>query len=252
MADRSKTLLLSLVVLVLTGAGIVTFAAPAAARVSIVPDTATGGGTQTFAFRLANERTDTASTELELVFPQDPPVAFVEIDPAPGWSATVTPRPLNPPLRADGKLVTEVAGSIVLRGGSVAPRQFEQFVVTMGPLPATGRLAFVGTQRYANGDVERLTGDLAPVINFGDTPPPAQRQAASPARAEDAAGEVPAAPLSVPGEPADAAVSGEGGLSPLLLLWAAIGLAILVVAAVALHAHVQRRRGEKASEEVAP
>src|SRR5438067_7302002 len=137
--------------------GLLALAPPALARVDILPDQAAGGDTETFAFRFANEQTDTASTRLELDFPQDPPIAFVQVDPVPGWTATITPRPLNPPAKVDGHVVSQVAASIVLQGGSIPPHQFEQFMITMGPLPKDGRLVFSSVQTFANGSVERLS-----------------------------------------------------------------------------------------------
>ncbi|HVW40237.1 MAG TPA: DUF1775 domain-containing protein [Amycolatopsis sp.] len=239
MAHRPTFILRLLAASLTTATILVAFATPAAARVSIVPDHATDGGTQTFAFRLANERPDTASTRLELVFPQDPPVAYVDVGTAPGWTATVTPRPLNPPVQIGGKTISEVAGSMVLAGGSVAPHQFEQFLITMGPLPANGRLTFQATQSYANGDVQQLTGALTPVITFGDVPPPS---AAPPAGSEEQNlnGDAQSG-LAVRARAPDTAAA-DNGLPPLTLLWGALGLAIVIVGTVGIRAYRQRRR----------
>ncbi|MCI2415849.1 DUF1775 domain-containing protein [Saccharopolyspora sp. K220] len=173
-----------LVAVLVTTFGSLALAPPAAARVSIVPDTVRGGGTETFAFRLANERSDTTSNRLELVFPHDVPIAFVEVVPVRGWTATITPRPLDPPVRVGDRVIDEVVGSIVLAGGPVGPRQFEPFLITMGPLPAGGRMVFEATQTFGDGAVERWTSDGgrttpgAPVIVIdsgtapGAPPPP--------------------------------------------------------------------------------
>jgi uncharacterized protein YcnI len=210
--------------------GMLALSAPAAAQVSIVPDRVDGGGTQTFAFRLANERADTKSTRLELVFPQNPPVAYVEVAPARGWTATVRPRPLDPPLQAGGKVISEVAGTLVFEGGAVAPRQFEQFLVTMGPLPADGRLLFQATQTFANGAVAQWneTTSPAPAITFGAGAIAPESAAAQPAQAGGVT--VPAEQAAPPG------ASGVGG-PPFAVLWAAVGLAFAVIALVWLRAH---------------
>ncbi|OLT23611.1 hypothetical protein BJF78_32025 [Pseudonocardia sp. CNS-139] len=42
-------------------------------------------------------------------------------------------------------------------GGEVRPRQFQQFLVTAGPLPADGRIVFGAVQGYADGTVEQWT-----------------------------------------------------------------------------------------------
>ena len=246
MAHRPK-LVVRLLAAGLTSVSILlAFASPAAARVSIVPDHATDGGTQTFAFRLADERADTASTRLELVFPQDTPVAYVRVDPVPGWTATITPRPLDPPIKVDGKTISEVAGSVVLQGGSVAPHEFETFPITMGPLPANGRLTFHAIQTFANGEVQHLTGDLAPVITFGEVPPPPEGPAPQAAQTGTSADE-PTAGVSVRAVPGTAAAG--GGMSPLVVLWTALGLAIVVGIVVGLRARRVRRRTSNADPE---
>lgn len=248
MAHRPKLIVRLLAASLTTATMLLAFATPAAARVSIVPDHTTDGGTQTFAFRLADERPDTASTRLELVFPQNTPVAYVQVGAVPGWTATITPRPLNPPVQIGGKTISEAAGSIVLAGGSVAPHEFEQFLVTMGPLPANGRLTFEATQGFANGDVQHLTGALAPVIAFGDVPPPEDAPAAG-SEETDLNGDTQSG-LAVQTEKPETATN--GGLSSLTLLWAALGLAVVIVGAVGTRAYFQRHRESTVDSTVAP
>ncbi|MEV4142588.1 DUF1775 domain-containing protein [Amycolatopsis sp. NPDC049691] len=239
MAHRSSLFALFAAVL-----GVLALAPPAAAQVSIVPDRVDGGGTHTFAFRLANERTDTKSTRLELVFPATPPVAYVKVDPAPGWTATVHPRPLNPPVEIGGKVVREVADALVVEGGAVAPRQFEQFLVTMGPLPADGRLLFEATQTFANGAVAHWNQATspAPAITFGSGPvaPAGEAGGRQPVPAAVDAGAVPASPVPQP----------TGG-PPFALLWGAFGLALVVIAVVGYRAHRRRLRSATPEPELA-
>jgi uncharacterized protein YcnI len=245
MANRPKLVLRSLTLLLTTAIGLLALGAPASARVSIVPDQTTGGGTQTFAFRLANERSDTTSNRLEITFPQDLPIAYVEVAPTPGWTAKVNPRPLNPPVKVGDKVVSQVADSIVLEGGAVLPHQFEQFLITMGPLPADGRLLLQTTQGFANGQSERLTTAQvpgartpgAPVISMGTATAEAQAEAAAP---------LPNAPdtesaIAVPGGSGQT-TSGGGGLPSLTVLWVALGAAALIIAGVWFQARRRARR----------
>ncbi|MEQ4207591.1 DUF1775 domain-containing protein [Actinopolymorpha sp. B9G3] len=195
---RYVTLVLTVLATVLatmaaTMLGVLVMAEPAAARVSIVPGTVKGGGTETFAIRLANERQDTSTNRLALVFPDDTPISIVEVTPVKGWTVSISTRPLNPPAEVEGRAVREVAESIVWEGGRVGPGQFEQFLVTLGPLPRHGRLALEATQTYANGDTDMWPdasassqqNPVAPAITIGagrvDTPsasPPADDAAA--------------------------------------------------------------------------
>lgn len=243
MSHRQKTFVRILTALCTAAIGVLALSAPAAAQVSIVPDQTSGGGTQTFAFRLANERTDTKSTRLELDFPQDPPIAFVQVTPVPGWTATVHSRPLNPPVEVGDRTVSEVAASLVLEGGAVPPGQFEQFIVTLGPLPATGRLVFQATQGFANGAVAHWTdtpgqNSPAPVITLG------QPVAAAPAATSAPTGAAPQQDVtsSVPTYQADTPRAESGGGPPLALLWGALGLAAVIIAIV-WHRARRRRKG---------
>lgn len=244
MSHRQKTLLRGAVTLT-TMTACLLMPVPAAAQVSIVPDQASGGGTKTFAFRVANERKDTKSTRLELVFPQTPPIAFVQVDPAPGWRVSVRPRPLNPPMRAGDKEIGEVASSLVFEGGAVAPGEFEQFLVTMGPLPADGRLVFDATQNYANGAVARWTAASAgPAITLGSGGAPGAPAAA----AAGGPGARPTEPAAM--NPAADGGTGSGTGLPLYLLWGALGGAAVAIAGVWYQARrrVARTESEHTNE----
>jgi periplasmic copper chaperone A len=244
MAHRPKYFPLTalLATVLATAIGLLVLAPSAAARVSIVPGAVKGGGTETFAFRLANERSDTSSNRLELVFPQNPPIAFAEVAAVRGWTATITPRPLNPPITVGGRVISEVVGSIVLEGGPVRPGQFEQFLITMGPLPADGQMVFEATQNYTNGAVERYTNAPgqttpgAPMITIGAGNVPGAPPAPPPPAAGQGNGE------SAPADQSNANGTTGGGLSTLTLLWGGLGLGALIVALVGLRTYVRGRR----------
>ncbi len=131
--------------------------APAAsARVTVVPGSLAGGGTETFAVRLSNEQSDLVTTRLELTFPTDVVIPLAQVAAVGKWDVTVNMRPVEPPVTVDGEEVDEAVASIVWTGGEVAPKQFEQFLVTAGPLPAEGgRLVLAAAQGYEDGTVDR-------------------------------------------------------------------------------------------------
>ncbi|HVW43966.1 MAG TPA: DUF1775 domain-containing protein [Amycolatopsis sp.] len=237
MSHRQKTFLRVVLALVLAAIWLSALSSPAAAQVSIVPDQITGGGTQTFAFRMANERHDTTATRLELTFPQDPAVAFVRVEPVRGWTETVHSRPLNPPVKAGDKMISEVAATLVLEGGSVPPGQFEQFLVTMGPLPPNGAIVFEATETFANGAVSHwaATPGQGPTISLGPSTQPGAATAPAAAPQDEAA--MSAAPAQTAPRAADA-----GGGPPFGVLWGALGLAGLVIAAVWWRAGARKAR----------
>lgn len=240
MADRLKFLPRTLTLLLLFLLGVLAFATPAQAKVSIVPGAARGGETATFAFRMANQQSDTNSTRLELVIPQDKNIAFAEVTPANGWNATIVPRPLAQPMQVGDKTITQVVGSIVLDGGSVGPLQFEQFLITLGPLPMDGALTFDAAQTYSNGRVERWTGTNAPSISLSAANAPgAPPVVAAPNNGADSAG--PADPGLAGQAPAEAETSGSS-FPALALMWGALGLAIVIVALVGIRARLRTRQ----------
>ncbi|KAA9155640.1 DUF1775 domain-containing protein [Amycolatopsis acidicola] len=232
MSHRQKALLHTVIALCAAFAGLLLAPAPASAQVSIVPDQVDGGGTHTFAFRLADGKPGTATTRLELTFPPDPPVAYVKVDPVPGWTVTVTPRPLDPPVQAGDRTVSEVAASLVLDGGSVRPGEFEQFLVTLGPLPGDGRLTFEAKQTFADGTVAQwgATTAPAPVITLGSG---AVAGAAGTPGAV-AKGEAAASPAPANQAARTEMVSSTG--FPYSVLWGALVLAAVVIGVVWLRA----------------
>ena len=201
--------------------------APAAsARVSIVPGTLQGGATQSFAVRLANERSGVSTTRLELTFPADAPIPQAAAAKVRGWTATVTMVPLEPPVTVGDEVLDEAVGSIVWEGGEVAPKQFEQFLVTAGPLPPDGRLVFTATQGYSDGSEDRWAepaagkGAGAPTIGIVGGAGTAGDQPADRSAAGSVAAQTDGAPV--------------GAVLNNLLLWALVAAAVLVVAAAFL------------------
>jgi uncharacterized protein YcnI len=247
----SRILTAVLVGTLLPLAAILALAGTASARVVVLPATAPGGSTQTFAVRLANERLDVAATRLELTFPADAVVPSAKVAPADGWTSRVVMRPLDKPVRVAGQEVGEAVSAIVWEGGRVGRQQFAQFLVTAGPLPAQGRLVLAAAMTYSDGSVERW-----------NTPAePGQEKAAAPA-----IGLVPPVTTTPAGPPspsaqadpavtaADPALSGDRvGQLPMIIIGA--GLALLGIVGL-LHlwsrrAPRRRRSGAHAAGAVA-
>jgi uncharacterized protein YcnI len=136
------------------------FAGMAWAHVTVDPDQATQGGEARIAFRVPTE-SDTASTvKIEVVLPADQPVAAVGVMPIPGWTAVTETAKLATPIKTDdGDTVTEAVSKITWTANSadtaIKPGQFQEFPMTLGPLPKTGKLVFKTLQTYSDGNVVR-------------------------------------------------------------------------------------------------
>jgi periplasmic copper chaperone A len=137
---------------------------PAAAHVTVNPREAPKGGFTKLAFRVPNERDDAGTTRLEVVFPADHPIPFVSVKPHPGWTATPTKTKLAKPVTsADGDKTTEAVSKIVWEGGTIKPGEFDEFEVSVGPLPEdVDSLTFKALQTYANGEVVRWIDEPGP------------------------------------------------------------------------------------------
>jgi uncharacterized protein YcnI len=132
-------------------------ALPASAHVTISPDTAAqGGGDVQLTFRVPNEETNASTTQLQVAFPTDHPIASVLVQPMPGWTAKVDTATLSTPIHTDDGDISQVVSQITWSGGSIAPGQYGAFTVLLGQLPSgTSQIAFKSVQTYSNGDVVR-------------------------------------------------------------------------------------------------
>jgi uncharacterized protein YcnI len=139
--------------LVLAGAALVV--ARAAAHVTVGPQTATKGGFTTLTFNVPNEQEKAVATNLEVAFPTDHPLAFVSVEPVPGWTVTPTKTKLATPITSDDGEVTEAVSSISWVG-KIEPGQFQRFAVSVGPLPDdVDQITFPAIQTYDDGTVVR-------------------------------------------------------------------------------------------------
>ncbi|MDQ1009076.1 uncharacterized protein YcnI [Streptomyces sp. V4I23] len=139
------------------GAAVVLLAASgASAHVSVDPGTAEPGGFTKEAFRVPNERDDASTVQVEVAFPTDHPLGHVSVQPVPGWKATVKKEKLDKPVKDGDHELTEAVSSIVWKGGSIRPGEFQEFPVSFGPLPTdTDELVFKALQTYSDGEVVR-------------------------------------------------------------------------------------------------
>ncbi|MDT7594845.1 MAG: hypothetical protein QOJ06_391 [Pseudonocardiales bacterium] len=141
---------------------LLTLAGVAWAHVTVNPHTAQQGGYTKVSFRVPNERDDASTTQLEVNLPIDHPIASVQTRAVPGWTSTVQKTTLAKPITTDDGQVTEAVSKITWTGSKIPPGSFEEFDVSMGPLPTdTDQLVFKALQTYDNGEVVRWI-DAAP------------------------------------------------------------------------------------------
>ncbi len=146
-----------------TSASVLLLAAPAFAHVTVTPNSAAKGSYSTVEFKVPNEEDSANTVKVEVNLPTDHPLASVQTEPVPGWTASVTKTKLAKPISTDDGQVTEAVTKITWSGGQIKPGEFQRFPVALGPLPAdTGTLVFKALQTYDNNQVVRWIDTSAP------------------------------------------------------------------------------------------
>lgn len=165
-----RTLARAGAVLTAAALAVLLVAAPASAHVTVNPGTATQGGYAKLAFRVPNEKADAATVRLEIVLPADTPVRSVSIRPVAGWNAVVETTPLPEPVEiGHGSVITEAVSKITWtaqEGNAIQPGQFQEFEVSLGPLPEVDQLIFKALQTYSDGDVVRWIDEPTPGVEL--------------------------------------------------------------------------------------
>ncbi|MFE2426391.1 YcnI family protein [Streptomyces sp. NPDC059373] len=150
------------------GTAVLLAAVPAFAHVSVQPGTAAKGSYSTVSFKVPNEDDSASTTKVEVNLPTDHPIASVATQPVAGWTVKVTKSKLTTPLKTDDGTVNEAVTKITWSGGQIKPGEFQQFPVSLGPLPADAdQLVFKTLQTYDNKQVvrwieEQQTGQAEP------------------------------------------------------------------------------------------
>jgi uncharacterized protein YcnI len=173
----------------LTIAAVVAVASPAWAHVTIEPSQAPKGTDAVLAFTVPNEMDNADTTEVQVAFPTDHPIADALVQPTAGWTATVQMTKVQNPIKTDSGSTTDAVQSVTWTGGAIKPGQFEQFKVSVGLPDDADSLEFKTLQTYSNGQVVRWIEDTpkggpepenpAPVLTLTNATENAQPASAS-------------------------------------------------------------------------
>jgi uncharacterized protein YcnI len=145
-----------LVFAAMLGSVVLLTAGPVAAHVSVTPSRAEAGAFTQITFGVPNERAEATTNKVEVVFPVDHPLAFASVRPVPGWQVQVQKTKLTAPLDSGDGPVTEAVSKITWSGGSIADGQYQNFDVSVGPLPTKATsMVFKALQTYSDGALVR-------------------------------------------------------------------------------------------------
>lgn len=119
-------------------------ALPALAHVEIEPGSATKGAEHAILdLTVPNERDDASTTELSVQIPEEAKFESVRAKTMAGWTIS---------FEKDGDAVTTITWS----GGEIKPGEFDEFTISVGPIPKKGtHLHFPTLQTYSDGEVVR-------------------------------------------------------------------------------------------------
>ncbi|MCE4264817.1 MULTISPECIES: YcnI family copper-binding membrane protein [Rhodococcus] len=151
-----------------TGGAILLAGGIASAHVSVVAPGATQGGYSVLTFRVPTESDTASTTKVTVALPD---LKSARTEPMPGWTAVVEKDPTS----LVAKSVTWTADP----GVGVGPGQFQQFVLSAGPLPTQDEVSFNAVQTYSDGNV--VNWDQAALADGSepDKPAPSLTLAAS-------------------------------------------------------------------------
>ena len=188
-------------------------ASPAAAHVTVNPSTATQGGYTKVSFRVPNESDTASTTKLEVNLPIESPVGSVSIKPVPGWTAVTEKSKLTTPVEVHGAPLTEAVSKITwtaAKGSEIKPGTFQEFDVSLGPLPAVDQMVFKALQTYSDGNVVRWIDEPTTDGTEPESPAPVLKLAAADAADTPATATAASAAPAAPAAEASSEESGSG------------------------------------------
>ena len=218
-------------------------AAPAAAHVTVNPDTATAGGYAKVTFRVPNESDSASTTKVEVNLPADQPLGSVMVKPISGWDVASVKSKLATPVKVHDSEITEAVSKITWTakaGSEIKPGTFQEFDVSLGPLPESGQMVFKALQTYSDGTVVRWIDEPTTDGSEPESPAPVLKLAA----ATDSGAAAPAATAAAgPAPAADASDDGPDGFGIAGLI---AGVLALILGALA-YAKANRRPENEAT-----
>ena len=128
----------------------------AAAHVRATADNPTSGGFSAVTFRVPNESDSAGTVKVSVALPTDSPFVYVSTKPVPGWTVAARKEKLPKPVDLDGTTITEAVQTVTwtaAKGTQIAPGEYQEFSISVGPLPDPGTIPLPATQTYTDGTV---------------------------------------------------------------------------------------------------
>jgi periplasmic copper chaperone A len=200
-------------------AGLVLVAGPALAHVTVNPHEAEQGSYSKLTFRVPTESDTLSTTELTVQLPTDQPFQSVSVKPHPGWTYAV---------QKSGDAVSTITWTAD-KGSAIKPGEFDEFDISVGPLPDVDSVAFKALQTYSDGSVVRWIEET----KAGQAEPehPAPVLTLTPASDETASTDTTTSDTSGSGDTSATAAQDDDGDSKAPLVISIVALVIAVAGA---------------------
>lgn len=209
----------------------------AAAHVTVSSPDAAAGGYAVVTFRVPTESATASTVGITVSLPTDTPLASVAVEPVPGWTIAAPEKALPKPITTDDGQVTSAVTEVTwtaATGGGLAPGEFGQFQLSVGPLPDADQLVFPTVQSYSDGsEVDWVEQAAAGSTAEPEHPAPTLALTAAGATDDPSSSDVSVAASN------DAAADDDSG-SALGVTGVALGAAGLLLGAVALVVALRR------------
>lgn len=130
-------------------------ASAASAHVTVSSPDASAGGFGKLVFRVPTESETASTTSFTINLPAKTPFAFVSTQAKPGWTVKLTHVDHAKPVKVGDFTVSKTVSAITWTsaGGGIAPGQFDEFSVSVGPIPKIKSLGFSAKQVYSDKSV---------------------------------------------------------------------------------------------------
>ncbi|WP_072814653.1 YcnI family copper-binding membrane protein [Rhodococcus zopfii] len=144
-------------VAVATAGWLIASPAGASAHITATATDTAPGAYSVITLRVPTESTTAGTIGLEVTLPAEHPFAVVRSETTPGWTSTQHTRTLTEPIdTGHGGVVSEAVSAVTFTaqpGSAIAPGEFAQFRLLVGPIPDAETLVLPAIQTYSDGTV---------------------------------------------------------------------------------------------------
>lgn len=128
-------------------------ASAASAHVTVSSPDAQAGGFGKLVFRVPTESATAVTTKVTVTLPAKTPFAFVSSQAKPGWKTEFIETKHEKPVKIGDFDVSKTVSAVswTATGGGIKTGEFDEFALSVGPVPKVKNLVFTAQQQYSDG-----------------------------------------------------------------------------------------------------